>query len=87
MICYRAGISRKWQVDSVKYRGGVQSLYCYDMTGDGIMDLLVGRSDGTLQIFSLPDDQSYDITQPTERFSYVIILSTQINRAPRSQID
>lgn len=71
MFSFRAGISKKWTIEGDKHRGGVQSLHCYDMTGDGVPDLLVGRMDGTLQIYSLPDDQAYDLGPPSERYSYV----------------
>ncbi|KAG8302515.1 Bardet-Biedl syndrome 7 protein [Homalodisca vitripennis] len=67
----KTGISQKWRMEPGRHRGGVQSLYCYDMTGDGVADLLVGRSDGTLQIYSIPTEPADDINQPSERFSYV----------------
>ncbi|XP_054259865.1 Bardet-Biedl syndrome 7 protein homolog [Macrosteles quadrilineatus] len=66
-----AGVSAKWRIEPGKHRGGVQCLYCYDMTGDGVPDLLVGRSDGTVQIYSIPVDDADDLNQPSERFSHV----------------
>ncbi|XP_054259851.1 Bardet-Biedl syndrome 7 protein homolog [Macrosteles quadrilineatus] len=67
----KAGVSAKWRIEPGKHRGGVQCLYCYDMTGDGVPDLLVGRSDGTVQIYSIPVDDADDLNQPSERFSHV----------------
>lgn len=49
-------------------RGGVTSMDHYDMTGDGIRDLIVGRDDGSLEVYSYDDG---DESEPTMRFSMV----------------
>lgn len=35
----------------------VTSLDMFDMSGDGKEDLLVGRRDGTVQVFNIPEEQ------------------------------
>lgn len=47
-------------------RGGVTSMDHHDMTGDGIRDLIVGRDDGSLEVYSYEDG---DESEPTMRFS------------------
>lgn len=49
-------------------RGGVTSMDHHDMTGDGIRDLIVGRDDGSLEVYSYEDG---DESEPTMRFSMV----------------
>jgi len=56
----------KWQIANTKSFGGVSCIGNYDVTGDGVDDLLIGREDGTVQIFS------YDATdEPVLQFSHV----------------
>lgn len=40
----------------------------HDITGDGVRDLLVGRDDGTIEVFAYEDG---DESEPTLRFSTV----------------
>ena len=49
-------------------RGGVTSMDHHDMTGDGIRDLIVGRDDVSLEVYSYEDG---DEAEPTLRFSMV----------------
>ncbi|CAL4090214.1 unnamed protein product, partial [Meganyctiphanes norvegica] len=47
-------------------KGGVTCMDHHDMTGDGVRDLLVGRDDGTVEVYSYEDG---DEAEPTLRFS------------------
>ncbi|XP_042887842.1 Bardet-Biedl syndrome 7 protein homolog isoform X1 [Penaeus japonicus] len=46
--------------------GGITCMDHHDITGDGVRDLLVGRDDGTIEVFAYEDG---DESEPTLRFS------------------
>lgn len=54
-------IKRETIVELSENRSAVTCLDTYDITGDGKVELLVGKRDGTVQIFSLPDDNDMDL--------------------------
>lgn len=57
----------KWELDNYKRLGGISCLDSYDITSDGVPDLLVGREDGTIQVYG------YDsMDNPELRYTYVI---------------
>lgn len=45
-------------VKSTENSSAVTSLDTYDLSGDGKDDLLVGRRDGTVQVYSLPSEEN-----------------------------
>ena len=56
----------KWEHLNEKRLSGVSGLDCYDITNDGIMDLLVSREDGTIEVYS------YDtMDNPFLKYTYV----------------
>lgn len=57
----------KWELANDRRLGGVSCLDSYDITNDGILDLLVGREDGTIEVYG------YDsMDNPELRYTYVI---------------
>ncbi|KAF7707032.1 hypothetical protein HF521_018250 [Silurus meridionalis] len=50
----------KWEVDNEKKKGGVLCIDTFDILGDGVKDILVGRDDGTVEIYGL--DNSNELT-------------------------
>ncbi|KAM9833164.1 Bardet-Biedl syndrome 7 protein isoform X3 [Syngnathus typhle] len=57
----------KWEIDNDKKKGGILCLDTYDITGDGVRDLLVGRDDGTVAVYA------FDSTnEPTQRFEHAL---------------
>lgn len=43
---------------NVENSNAVTAIDTYDVTGDGKMELIIGRRDGTIQVFSLPNDDN-----------------------------
>ncbi|GLH03728.1 Bardet-Biedl syndrome 7 protein homolog [Gryllus bimaculatus] len=66
----RAEVNHKWLLNDDKRRSGVVSLDCYDIMGDGVLDIIVGREDGMVEVFSLGDEISEENGNLTEKFSY-----------------
>ncbi|XP_041130154.1 Bardet-Biedl syndrome 7 protein [Polyodon spathula] len=57
----------KWEVTNQKKRGGVLCIDRFDITGDGVKEVLVGRDDGTVEIYSLDSTN-----EPVIRFEHVL---------------
>uniref|UniRef100_A0A671W8M7 Bardet-Biedl syndrome 7 protein homolog n=1 Tax=Sparus aurata TaxID=8175 RepID=A0A671W8M7_SPAAU len=57
----------KWEIDNDKKKGGILCIDTYDIVGDGVNDILVGRDDGTVEVFGF--DSS---SEPTLRFEHVL---------------
>lgn len=45
----------RWEVANEKGLGGVTCLDNFDITGDGVPELLVGRSDGAMEIYAFDE--------------------------------
>lgn len=56
----------KWELANEKRLSGVTGLDSYDITNDGVMDLLVSREDGIIEVYS------YDsMDNPILKYTYV----------------
>ncbi|ELW62629.1 Short transient receptor potential channel 3 [Tupaia chinensis] len=42
----------KWEIRNEKKRGGILCIDSYDIVGDGVKDMLVGRDDGMVEVYS-----------------------------------
>ncbi|XP_047495998.1 Bardet-Biedl syndrome 7 protein homolog [Penaeus chinensis] len=67
----RGSAAHRWVLEnssgSVGTRqGGITCMDHHDITGDGVRDLLVGRDDGSIEVFAYEDG---DESEPTLRFS------------------
>jgi len=47
--------SHRWEMPNDKRNGGVLCLDSYDITADGVLDLIVGRDDGQVEVYSYDD--------------------------------
>ncbi|XP_078457100.1 BBSome complex member BBS7 isoform X1 [Lampetra fluviatilis] len=43
--------THRWEIVNEKRRGGVLCMDCFDILGDGVKDVLVGRDDGTVEVY------------------------------------
>lgn len=57
----------KWELDNEKKKGGVLCIDTFDFLGDGVKDIMVGRDDGTVEIYGLDNSN-----EPTLRFENVL---------------
>lgn len=54
----------------------ITAIDTYDLTGDGKVELIIGRRDGTIQVFSLPiEDNEFDV-EIRQIYSKVCLRST-----------
>ncbi|XP_045441970.1 Bardet-Biedl syndrome 7 protein isoform X2 [Pipistrellus kuhlii] len=44
--------THKWEIQNEKKRGGILCVDSFDIIGDGVKDLLVGRDDGMVEVYS-----------------------------------
>ena len=72
-IPHRGEPTNKWTLEPSRdsSRAGVVCMDHFDMTGDGVRELIVGRDDGSVQIYSYDDGEE---AAPTLRYTYVRIV-------------
>nr|CAD7256790.1 unnamed protein product [Timema shepardi] len=66
----RTGVHNRWLVNNELHRGGILCMDCYDITGDGMMDLLIGRQDGSIEVYSIEDDGEDEDSKETRKFGF-----------------
>ncbi|NXS45280.1 BBS7 protein, partial [Balaeniceps rex] len=57
----------KWEIGNEKKRGGILCIDSFDILGDGVKELLVGRDDGMLEIYNF--ESAYD---PVLRYDHAL---------------
>ncbi|XP_063046463.1 Bardet-Biedl syndrome 7 protein [Engraulis encrasicolus] len=57
----------KWGINNEKRKGGILCMDTYDITGDGVKDILVGRDDGSVEVYVIDSSN-----EPTLRFEHVL---------------
>ncbi|XP_062380386.1 Bardet-Biedl syndrome 7 protein [Sardina pilchardus] len=50
----------KWEINNDKRKGGILCIDTFDLVGDGVKEILVGRDDGTVEVYGL--DSSNELT-------------------------
>uniref|UniRef100_A0A8C2IZS0 Bardet-Biedl syndrome 7 n=1 Tax=Cyprinus carpio TaxID=7962 RepID=A0A8C2IZS0_CYPCA len=63
----KSGPITSWELDNEKKKGGVLCVDTFDIVGDGVKDILVGRDDGTVEVYGLDSSN-----EPTLRFENVL---------------
>ncbi|XP_047271846.1 BBSome complex member BBS7 isoform X6 [Homo sapiens] len=58
---------RKWEIQNEKKRGGILCIDSFDIVGDGVKDLLVGRDDGMVEVYSFDN-----ANEPVLRFDQML---------------
>ena len=67
MTMARSGPEAGWVMEQDKSTAGVSCLDNYDVTGDGVRDLIVARQDGNIEVYSYDDGEE---VEPTHKFSH-----------------
>ncbi|OWF52937.1 Bardet-Biedl syndrome 7 protein homolog isoform X2 [Mizuhopecten yessoensis] len=57
--------SHKWELPNEKRNGGVMCMDNFDITADGVLDLLLGRDDGQVEVYSYDESE-----EPVHRYSH-----------------
>ncbi|XP_032079429.1 Bardet-Biedl syndrome 7 protein isoform X1 [Thamnophis elegans] len=57
----------KWKVGNEKKRGGILCMDSFDILGDGVKELLIGRDDGILEIYKFETEKS-----PVFKYEYAL---------------
>lgn len=65
-------------IDQNENAGAVTTIDSFDLTGDGKLDLIVGRRDGTVQVYSLPSEENTFDTIVRQIYSEVIRKEAEI---------
>ena len=58
--------SHRWDMLNERKYGGISCLSTFDLTGDGVPEIVVGRNDGVVEVYSV--DES---SQPCLKFTQV----------------
>jgi Bardet-Biedl syndrome 7 protein len=62
------GPQSQWVLEREGHYGTIQCLDNYDITGDGVRELIVGRHDGNIEVYAFEEGED---AEPELRFSHV----------------
>ena len=62
------GPNTRWLLEAEHSTGSVQSIDNYDITGDGIKDLIIGRHDGNIEVYAYDEGED---AEPILKYSHV----------------
>ena len=68
----RSGAVQAWVLERDGMYGSVQCIDNYDITGDGVKDLIVGKHDGSIEVYQYEDGEE---SEPQMKFSHVCDLN------------
>lgn len=63
---FRDAPLHRWELPNEKRNGGVLCIDNYDITADGVLDLIIGRDDGLVEVYSYDDSD-----EPIHRHTHV----------------
>ena len=66
------GPNTRWLLEAEHSTGSVQSIDNYDITGDGIKDLIIGRHDGNIEVYAYDEGED---SEPILKYSHVCLFS------------
>lgn len=66
---FRTQFSYRWLVDNSAATTPVSCIDTYDMTGDGIPNLIIGRQDGSIEVFTINTTDEAEV--PSLIYNYV----------------
>ena len=59
-------------VDATTSSSGITCLHTYDFLGDGKQELILGRRDGTVQVFTMKSELDFDDIDAQQLFCKVV---------------
>eukprot|EP00794_Sanderia_malayensis_P007541 gene7541-8378_t len=63
----RSSPEHVWEITNDSRYGDISALDSFDITADGVADVLVGRSDGMVEVYSVDESR-----EPTQRFKHML---------------
>ncbi len=66
--CRSQGPNTRWLLEPENSTGVIQSMDNYDITGDGVKDLIIGRHDGNIEVYAYDEG---DEAEPVLKYSHV----------------
>jgi hypothetical protein len=68
LVFRNMGPNTRWLLEPENSTGVIQSMDNYDITGDGVKDLIIGRHDGNIEVYAYDEG---DDSEPVLKYSHV----------------